>query len=141
MIQHTSYPYCIHGVYVGGCGADYLCGACEGDELEPTAYEQRGYIHHLTEQAAQRNLELLTLLSSLSVISIGVIAIHREDLCARTRKIASELSYLREIEKWSEHEDDVDWIYNRHAARSHDWDQASGEDQFWSLPECVLDGP
>jgi len=21
---------CIHGVYTGGCGADYMCGRCEG---------------------------------------------------------------------------------------------------------------
>lgn len=24
--------YCRHGVYVGGCGADYMCGACENGE-------------------------------------------------------------------------------------------------------------
>lgn len=23
---------CKHGVYVGGCGADYMCGACENGE-------------------------------------------------------------------------------------------------------------
>jgi hypothetical protein len=27
---------CKHGTYVGGCGADYMCGACEmGDEEQP----------------------------------------------------------------------------------------------------------
>lgn len=24
--------YCVHGVYVGGCGADYMCGHCEMGE-------------------------------------------------------------------------------------------------------------
>jgi hypothetical protein len=33
-MQH--YPYCVHGKYVGGCGADYMCGECEMGE-EPTA--------------------------------------------------------------------------------------------------------
>lgn len=30
----SSYPgdTCRHGVYVGGCGADYMCGACEFGE-------------------------------------------------------------------------------------------------------------
>ena len=31
---------CKHGVYVGGCGIDYMCGACElGDDED----EQRDY--------------------------------------------------------------------------------------------------
>lgn len=32
------YPYCVHGAYVGGCGADYLCGPCEWGE--PATPEQ-----------------------------------------------------------------------------------------------------
>jgi len=24
--------YCEHGVYVGGCGIDYICGQCESGE-------------------------------------------------------------------------------------------------------------
>jgi hypothetical protein len=37
----TGYPgdICPHGVYTGGCGADYMCGACEAgydDAEEPT---------------------------------------------------------------------------------------------------------
>lgn len=36
------YPYCVHGVYVGGCGADYMCGACEmGDDV--TAEQRAEY--------------------------------------------------------------------------------------------------
>lgn len=27
--------YCIHGTYVGGCGIDRLCGACENGEPGP----------------------------------------------------------------------------------------------------------
>lgn len=23
------YPYCVHGVYVGGCGIDWMCHDCE----------------------------------------------------------------------------------------------------------------
>lgn len=28
--------YCVHGVYVGGCGADYMCGHCEMGEFVRT---------------------------------------------------------------------------------------------------------
>lgn len=32
--QRQSYPYCVHGTYVGGCGVDLMCFACEmGDDL------------------------------------------------------------------------------------------------------------
>lgn len=27
-----SYGYCEHGIYVGGCGADYMCGWCENGD-------------------------------------------------------------------------------------------------------------
>lgn len=31
--------YCIHGVYVGGCGIDWMCGRCEsGEQLSPTEW-------------------------------------------------------------------------------------------------------
>ena len=26
--------YCVHGVYVGGCGPDYMCGHCEMGEFD-----------------------------------------------------------------------------------------------------------
>jgi len=31
--------YCVHGVYVGGCGIDWMCGICEsGEDLSPTEW-------------------------------------------------------------------------------------------------------
>ena len=30
--------YCVHGVYVGGCGIDWMCGRCESD-YQPSATE------------------------------------------------------------------------------------------------------
>lgn len=31
--------YCRHGVYVGGCGYDHMCGWCESGEEPPTQRE------------------------------------------------------------------------------------------------------
>lgn len=32
--------YCPHGVYVGGCGIDWMCGACEGESY---SFTQQAY--------------------------------------------------------------------------------------------------
>jgi hypothetical protein len=35
-VNDEPYPYCVHGTYVGGCGVDWMCGACEsGYEITP----------------------------------------------------------------------------------------------------------
>lgn len=47
-----AYPYCVHGKYVGGCGVDHMCGACEmGDEPTPEEIE-----HYERAKAEYRNL-------------------------------------------------------------------------------------
>lgn len=35
--------YCQHGVYVGGCGIDWMCGACESGEAPLTKAERKKY--------------------------------------------------------------------------------------------------
>ncbi len=35
--------YCEHGVYVGGCGADYMCGRCESGEAPLTKAERKRF--------------------------------------------------------------------------------------------------
>lgn len=35
--------YCRHGVYVGGCGIDWMCGKCEDGAPEPTKAERKKY--------------------------------------------------------------------------------------------------
>lgn len=135
------YPYCAHGVYTGGCGADYLCPACEDGEEEPDAAEQQAYVHMLYTHAAQRHAELLHLLSQLDVISIGVITIARAELSKDMRNLGQEVRLLAEIRKWSDGEHDRSWLDKRHKLAREVWDQTDAEMQFWSLPEQVLDGP
>lgn len=48
--------YCRHGVYVGGCGADYMCGRCEDgatrrDDLDAVMCERPTYRVHYDNQA------------------------------------------------------------------------------------------
>lgn len=35
MSSHDRDGYCIHGVYTGGCGIDWMCGHCEMGEFTP----------------------------------------------------------------------------------------------------------
>lgn len=40
--------YCPHGVYVGGCGIDWMCGACEGEDYSFTQeayYQAKNHIN------------------------------------------------------------------------------------------------
>lgn len=41
--------YCEHGVYVGGCGIDWMCGYCETGDVKPeprhiTRHDDRRYM-------------------------------------------------------------------------------------------------
>lgn len=56
-----AYPYCIHGKYVGGCGVDLMCFACEmGDEPTPEEYARykkdakAWYAEQETEEGRER---------------------------------------------------------------------------------------
>lgn len=40
--RHQS-GYCQHGVYVGGCGIDWMCGKCESGEEPLTKAERKKY--------------------------------------------------------------------------------------------------
>ena len=40
-INSRPYGYCVHGEWVGGCGADYMCGGCEGGD--DRSIQQMGY--------------------------------------------------------------------------------------------------
>lgn len=40
--RHKS-GYCEHGVYVGGCGIDWMCGRCESGEEPLTKAERKKY--------------------------------------------------------------------------------------------------
>lgn len=75
MRQSRESLYCEHGTYVGGCGADYMCGWCESG----TPWGQ--YLSYLNGQVRQRThaAMLATIFSAWPhentpgwVVSIGV---------------------------------------------------------------------
>lgn len=129
------YPYCIHGAYVGGCGPDYICGACEDGWTGPTLRECRDYARSIYSEVARRCA--LGHFAGSERARLKVCGIYWAEAA---RKLEVNASEMREIARWATDEDDCEWIYRRHEAACEDWAKRSREDQFASLPAQVLDG-
>ena len=44
--------YCFHGVYVGGCGIDWMCGYCESGDEGSSAYDYLEGVYRYKEAAS-----------------------------------------------------------------------------------------
>jgi hypothetical protein len=47
--SQQSSEYCFHGVYVGGCGIDFMCGYCESGELGSSHYDYLSGVYRYKE--------------------------------------------------------------------------------------------
>ena len=60
---------CVHGVYVGGCGIDWMCGACESGE-DYTSAELVAYSQAIAQVRAERrkaaDLELASTIRTIA---------------------------------------------------------------------------
>ena len=139
-MQRTTYPYCPHGKYVGGCGIDHLCHYCELGDTEPTVRELREMLRDQYTHSSQRIQHLILLLLTHSS-SPGLTSAVRGEIEKEIRELRSMRDEISEVERWSENEDDRDWIWNRYEADRLEWERMNGDEQFWSLPDHVLDGP
>jgi hypothetical protein len=156
MNQHP-FPNCIHGVYVGGCGIDYMCHDCEmgTQEVSPNdafVWAKRAWVRDMN--AKVKDLMLLTKLHDMRTdegqprwteqTSDGFSKVLNETtrICDNVapRDLRAAMSYLAEATRWAEDADDADWIYRRYDAWVAEHDALSGEDQFANLPDHVLDG-
>lgn len=147
-MQKQSYPFCPHGVYVGGCGVDHMCHACEMGDEAPTAAEQRAYMRGIYRRGMQPILRVQGALPPAAPLpgptppdfrmaQMSVLGYLYQNLA---RNLREEAATLREIEAWSSSENDDRWIYTRHEARIAEWNAQSGDDQFAGLPDHVLEG-
>ena len=73
--------YCKPGVYVGGCGADHMCGWCESDQEPPTIRT-----HLLRQDADGRWEELFKPMWFYHMASLDNVASAVEDLSRVTGK-------------------------------------------------------
>lgn len=139
----SEYPYCPHEKYVGGCGADFMCGACELGDVEPTANEQADYVRRIFSKTCDPQFGVLSLIpavlatpSSASSWSGAFMMILREQL----GELERERAFLAEIRRYSRHDDDAQWIWRRHGERRAEWDRFNDTQQFDALPDAILDG-
>lgn len=146
MNTRYDYPYCPHGMYVGGSGADYMCGACECGDLPPTLRE-------LHQQLREAEAELDRQVANLEAICVPNLT-HMFRLIATYpggvintlyRRIATQKLFIDQVRPWSHGGNDRQWLNRRHDQAVKDYyaeQEAEGEefDPYADLPASVLDG-
>ena len=135
-MQKQAYPYCPHGAYVGGCGIDYMCHYCEMGDEPSTIAECRSYIAAIQARAVARIQGYIALDDSPEAKKVFARFVWNEE----QPRIDSERREIAEILRWTDDENDRGWLSKRHEHNIAEWDRQNGDDQFWSLPEYVLDG-
>lgn len=142
-MAHYAYPYCRHGAYVGGIAEDYLCGACEMGDPDPTPAELDAVV-----AAAETNKDdiLGGLLDVMVRTDVDFIRhpTFRPFLDALVERLDEGIAVARnaavEARRWATGDDDDQWTRARHRADAREWADASREEQLGSLPASVLDG-
>lgn len=143
-MQRQSYPYCKHGSYVGGCGADYMCGACEMGDETPSLRDLTNEVSILLDRFAREDDNLRASLVENYPHNIYLhvyIYSHMLQHNTRLRHIENVRQQIEYITPLVTGMDDRGWLDREHDRKIREWDSMEGEDQFWSLPSQVLDGP
>ena len=142
-MQKQSYPFCPHGVYVGGCGVDHMCHACEMGDEAPTINEQKSYMRGIYSRGMTPILRVQSAPDDLPTPPNFYMA-QMSGLLYLYKNLASNLrqeaATLAEIRGWAASDDDDRWIYTRHEARIAEWEAQTGDEQFAGLPAHVLEG-
>lgn len=151
--------HCKHGVYVGGCGVDWMCGACEMGDVEPTPTEAADRMVELFERYISRRTELLSMIAETqakfagepeeidALKSLAGRILSGEQVLLGAYNIGNFHAAVRawqEACEWAEGPDDNDWLARRHrilteqeeAARA-DWSTA---DHIAALPLHIQEG-
>lgn len=135
------YPYCKHGVYVGGCGIDYMCGACEmGDDEDPSPNDIVGWINNLNAKMDENVAKIEGWYLEGNVWRFGWPKMYATLLRDDTRKLREYERELAEARRWATNGDDTLWGQRRYEAQIKEWHQMDGSEQFNNLPFHVLDG-
>jgi hypothetical protein len=150
--------YCKHGVFVGGCGIDWMCHACEMGDVEPTPTEAAEHMVTAFERYISRRGELLMLIASAKDATTSGDTAHLDSLAGRIlngdqtllgaydnlTNFHGAVRNWQEACEWAEGPDDNDWLARRHrilteqeeADRAH-WSTA---DHIAALPLHIQEG-
>lgn len=142
-MQKQPYPYCKHGTYVGGCGVDHMCHACEMGDPEPTPRELLQIVVQRADDLAQKRDRMAEIIASYegdpqTQASVrAALAQWDEEI---SKPFYAALRHFENIARIARGMDDdkyLDRLYEKHM---REWNAMGGEDQFWSLPDHVLEG-
>lgn len=136
--------YCKHGNYVGGCGADYMCGACEMGDPDVTVNDSLATIERLVAESAEvarRGYEL-----GIDVVTVELMNTVVWDKLSAV--LIAGYEAIDEIRQWAEDDDDNDWMDRRHAAMEEELEDRLSQltpaertvFEIAMLPESVQDG-
>lgn len=111
--------HCRHGVYVGGCGYDFMCHYCEMGDPDPTPNE---FLADFT-RAKDALVELWRVIVEEKGLGVTLF-----DSISEGGSEAYELKrHWRNYElamEWAENGDDDRWLYARHRAEIEGYDLA-----------------
>lgn len=136
---HAEEGYCPHGSYTGGCGVDWMCGACEMGELSPSPSDFRTSI---TKLAAKQSREALKLTFrmwqwGLDGDNAAYILEHHSSKTLSTLRSALtqaiDLDVPDDVEGWWEE------AYDAASNALHKY-WSKRDDKYSHLPSHVLDG-
>lgn len=109
----NSYPYCRHGRYIGGCGVDWMCGACEMDYSDDTPRELLADVERLV-------LSLETLDGRITEYARALPDVDADKMIAEIRKpyvtrlIAAADEFSRVLTLCNGNMDDNQWLIRQH---------------------------
>lgn len=128
--------HCKHGVYVGGCGYDYSCFACEMGDPDPTIGDLDNSISELENLRSNHRSKLWAGMSDVAALVEYSVMLTVANHAAEIDKLIKDdldrqIKVLRaqrdEIAKWADSEQDDDWMRKRHYAQIDAYREAGGE--------------
>lgn len=152
--------HCKHGVYVGGCGVDWMCGACEMGDVEPSPREAEAFMMDAYERMVNGRTKFVMLVHGASAAARengeDVAHLDLEGLMGKglnwelhgdfkvNPAFVRAVATWQEACEWAEGPDDDDWLARRHRvlceqemAYREGWDIA---DEIAALPLHVQEG-
>lgn len=121
-VAHNPHDHCRHGAYVGGCGIDFMCHACEMGDPDPTMADLRREF----ERAIDDLIELWQLCHTSyddPELAVAMFGAHLHGPVGRTpgnaiRRISDQMDWVRTI---ADHDEDDAYLAREHRRACDRW--------------------
>jgi hypothetical protein len=112
-----------------------MCCACELDDPDPTINDMKAEIRRKYRLLAES-------IEALVGVGLGghTWVAYKILVPPVVRDINGLKRQITHMSQWATSDDDDNWLNRKYRQERDEWDKMEGEDQFWSLPESVLEG-